>query len=91
MEFRSHPKGRAGRVTRTTHRAAWLSEAELMWRWGLLALACGEPCLERLQEDPVVQFTSEACSCCYDLESFIQAPLPSIFLKKLLKARCKSH
>eukprot|EP00931_Biecheleriopsis_adriatica_P047506 TRINITY_DN27394_c0_g1_i1.p1 TRINITY_DN27394_c0_g1~~TRINITY_DN27394_c0_g1_i1.p1 ORF type:complete len:286 (+),score=57.19 TRINITY_DN27394_c0_g1_i1:43-900(+) len=35
-------------------------------------LAVAEPCADKIGEDPVVQFTAEDCSCCYDLDEFIQ-------------------
>ncbi|CAJ1383294.1 unnamed protein product [Effrenium voratum] len=45
----------------------------MVWRClVLLALVYGEPCQERLADEPVVQFTAEACTCCYDLDEFIQ-------------------
>lgn len=35
-------------------------------------MVAAEPCQDRLGDEPVVQFTAEACSCCYDLDEFIQ-------------------
>lgn len=35
-------------------------------------LASAEPCSDNPKEHNIVQFTSEACKCCYDLDEFIQ-------------------
>mmetsp|Transcript_91816 Transcript_91816/g.163403 ORF Transcript_91816/g.163403 Transcript_91816/m.163403 type:complete len:311 (-) Transcript_91816:65-997(-) len=35
-------------------------------------IADAEPCADKVGEDPVVQFTAEECSCCFDLDEFIQ-------------------
>eukprot|EP00930_Biecheleria_cincta_P024667 TRINITY_DN1763_c0_g1_i2.p1 TRINITY_DN1763_c0_g1~~TRINITY_DN1763_c0_g1_i2.p1 ORF type:complete len:303 (-),score=59.18 TRINITY_DN1763_c0_g1_i2:134-1042(-) len=37
-----------------------------------LRRAASEPCQDQVGEEPVVQFTTEECSCCYDLDEFIQ-------------------
>lgn len=49
----------------------------LLFRWLSLASVFAsqvraEPCTDRIAEEPVVQFTAEACTCCYDLDEFIQ-------------------
>mmetsp|Transcript_9139 Transcript_9139/g.16771 ORF Transcript_9139/g.16771 Transcript_9139/m.16771 type:complete len:284 (-) Transcript_9139:28-879(-) len=45
-----------------------------LWLLFLAALrsAGAEPCPDKPGDEPVVQFTSEACTCCYDLDEFIQ-------------------
>ncbi|CAK9107652.1 unnamed protein product [Durusdinium trenchii] len=48
-----------------------------MWCfWCFLVLwtapVAAEPCQERLGDEPILQFTAEACSCCHDLDDFIQ-------------------
>mmetsp|Transcript_29716 Transcript_29716/g.75664 ORF Transcript_29716/g.75664 Transcript_29716/m.75664 type:complete len:299 (-) Transcript_29716:74-970(-) len=57
------------------------SMAAALWRRALLgaalALVLGpragaEPCHDRPEEYSIIQFTSEECACCYELDEFIQ-------------------
>mmetsp|Transcript_96328 Transcript_96328/g.170314 ORF Transcript_96328/g.170314 Transcript_96328/m.170314 type:complete len:360 (-) Transcript_96328:105-1184(-) len=65
----------AGRTRRATARG-WrvfgpLLPALLGLQFGS-RLAAAEPCTENPKDFTIVQFTSEGCKCCYDLDEFIQ-------------------